>query len=133
AQLVNTVTVSADNDTNSANNSATDKDNLTPQSDLSITKTDNGAAIVPGQDNIVVYTIVVSNSGPSTAVGQTVTDTLSNIPGFVSDTWSGNGKTNQPGNISDTIASLKPGAGNSATYTVTASIPPAASATRPVA
>ena len=54
----------------------------------STTNNTTGGSIVPGQDNTVVYTIVVSNSGPSTAVGQTVTDSdLTSIPGWVSDSW----------------------------------------------
>jgi uncharacterized repeat protein (TIGR01451 family) len=73
--LVNTATVSPPagvTDPNPANNSATDSDTLTPQADLSITKTDGALAAVPG--NSTTYTIVVSNAGPSTSVNQAVTD-----------------------------------------------------------
>ncbi len=45
------------------NNSATDTDTLTPQADLSITKTDGVTTAVPGTS--VTYTIVASNAGPS--------------------------------------------------------------------
>ena len=150
--LSNTATVTAPTgftDTDTANNSATDTDTATPQADLSIQKTDNvggtyysttnnttGGSITAGQDNTVVYTIVVSNSGPSTAVGQTVTDSdLTSIPGWVSDSWtavaSGSSTVTTAsgsGNISDTVT-LVPGAANVVTFTVTAHIKPLASAT----
>jgi hypothetical protein len=112
-----------------------------PLADLRIQKTDSvggtfnpstnnttGGHIVPGQDNTVVYTILVTNDGPDPAVNQTVTDNdLTSIPGLVSDSWTGTDGSSGTGNISDTIASLAPGA--SVTYTVTAVIHPAASAT----
>src|SRR5205085_1565956 len=72
--LVNTVTVSAANDTNSANNSATDSDTLTPQVDVGVTKTDNTDTAVPG--TVTTYTIVVTNTGPSTATNVAVSDPL---------------------------------------------------------
>ncbi|MCB1630146.1 MAG: DUF11 domain-containing protein, partial [Xanthomonadales bacterium] len=55
-------------------NSATDIDTLTPEADLSITKTDGATTAVPG--DAVTYVIVVSNGGPSTVTGATVTDVL---------------------------------------------------------
>src|SRR5206468_2984940 len=72
--LDNVATATAANDTNPANNSAEDTDTLTPQSDLKITKTDGTTTAVPGTST--TYTIVVSNSGPSNAVGQQVSDPL---------------------------------------------------------
>ena len=66
-----------------ANNTATDTDTLTPEADLSVTKTDGQTAAVPGQ--AVTYTIVVSNAGPSSVTGATVTDTLS--ASLVNATW----------------------------------------------
>ena len=114
--LVNTVTATAANDTNSANNSATDTDTLTPQNDVSVTKTDGVTSVVPGQST--TYTIVVSNNGPSTATNVAVSDPLP--AGVTSFVWSGNGQTNVAGAISNTIASLAPG--GSVTYTVTAQI-----------
>jgi len=73
--ISNTVTVSppaGTSDPNPANNSATDTDTLTPQADLSITKTDGVVSVVPGDST--TYNIMVTNNGPSTAVGATVTD-----------------------------------------------------------
>src|SRR5438105_3248285 len=81
--LANTVTVTAANDTNAANNSATDTDTLTPQADLAITKVDNvGGSSITGSTGTVTegatvtYTIVVSNSGPTNVTGASVKDTL---------------------------------------------------------
>ena len=56
------------------NNSDTDTDALLPRADLSITKTDGVTSVVAG--STVSYTITVANSGPSTAFGAHVTDTL---------------------------------------------------------
>ena len=51
--------------------------------DLSITKTDGAVSAVPGTP--VTYTVVVSNAGPSDAVGATVTDVLP--ASLVAPTW----------------------------------------------
>jgi uncharacterized repeat protein (TIGR01451 family) len=75
--LTNTATVAAPagtTDPTPGNNGATDTDTLTPQADLQVTKTDGATAEIPGTP--VTYTIVVSNAGPSDAVGATVADTL---------------------------------------------------------
>ena len=64
--LVNTATVSsAVSDPVPGNNSATDTDTLTPQADLTITKTDGLTTATSGQST--TYTIVASNAGPSNA------------------------------------------------------------------
>src|SRR5205085_180980 len=70
------------------------------------------------------YTIVVTNTGPSTATSVAVSDPLP--AGVTSFSWSGNGQSNVSGALSDTIASLAPGA--SVTYTVVATINPSATA-----
>ena len=54
--------------------SATDTDQLTPQADLSVTKTDGKTSAVPGTP--VTYTLVVSNAGPSTVSSVILTDTV---------------------------------------------------------
>ncbi len=69
----NTATVASALDPNSANDTATDTDTLTPEADLGITKqSDGGGTVVPGTQ--VSYTITVTNAGPSHASGATVTD-----------------------------------------------------------
>ncbi|MBK8138144.1 MAG: ExeM/NucH family extracellular endonuclease [Chloroflexi bacterium] len=126
--LSNTATVTpAVTDPNPANNSATDVDTLTPQADLSITKTDGVTSATPGGS--VTYTITASNAGPSNAPGATVADTF---PAILTGTWTcvgaGGGTCTAAGagNISDTV-NLP--AGGSVTYTVTATISAAATGT----
>ncbi|MCB1630117.1 MAG: DUF11 domain-containing protein, partial [Xanthomonadales bacterium] len=81
--LANTATVSStDPDPNPGNNSATDSDTLTPQADVSITKTDGVATVVAGGST--TYTITASNAGPSNAPGSTVADTF---PASLTCTW----------------------------------------------
>jgi uncharacterized repeat protein (TIGR01451 family) len=61
-------------DPNSANNTATDTDTLTPQADFSVTKTDGQLVATPGAP--IQYTIVVRQNGPSSSGAATVTDPL---------------------------------------------------------
>src|SRR5438876_743334 len=73
--LVTTATVTAPigtDDPDLNNDTATDTDALTPEADLAITKTDGVTTVAPGTSD--TYTIVVTNNGPSTAVGAAVTD-----------------------------------------------------------
>src|SRR5207253_2627967 len=106
ADLVNTVTVTAANDTNTGNNSASDTDTLTPQNDLSVTKTDGVTSVVEGSSD--TYTIVVRNSGPSDVIGATVADLLPDIFTGASYTATATGgatgfTASGSGNISDTV------------------------------
>ncbi|MBP8297061.1 MAG: DUF11 domain-containing protein, partial [Burkholderiales bacterium] len=128
--LSNTATVATPpgvTDPDPANNSATDIDTLTPQADLSITKTDGVTAVLPGGS--VTYTIVASNAGLSNATGATVTDTF---PASLAATWTcvgtlgGTCTAAGAGNISDTV-NLP--AGGSVTYTVSATVSPSATGT----
>ena len=69
--LVNTATVTAPvgvTDPVPGNNSSTDTDTITPNADLSITKTDGSTTAVPGAP--ITYTIVASNAGPSAGNGR---------------------------------------------------------------
>ena len=118
--LSNTATVAAGagfTDQVLGNNSATDTDTLTPQGDLSITKTDGIASLVPGMQD--TYTIVVSNNGPSNVIGASVTDLFP--AGFNNITYTANGTAgtvftaNGSGNLADTVNIP---AGGSITYTV---------------
>ncbi len=75
--LVNTATVTPPGgviDPTPGNNSSTDTDSLTPQADLSITKTDSVASVVPG--GTTTYAIVVTNNGPSNVTGATIADVM---------------------------------------------------------
>jgi uncharacterized repeat protein (TIGR01451 family) len=129
--LSNTATVTPPGsvtDPTPGNNSATDTDTLTPQAELSISKTDGLTTASPGQ--AVTYTIVASNAGPSDAPGATVTDT---VPAALTGaTWTcvgaGGGTCTAAGagSINDTV-NLP--AGGSVTYTLSAVIDPSASGT----
>src|SRR5438876_7615474 len=75
--LVTTATVTAPigtDDPDLNNTTATDTDTLTPEVDLSVTKTDGTTTVVPGNGD--TYTITVTNNGPSTADSATLTDTI---------------------------------------------------------
>ena len=127
--LVNTAAVTAPagvTDPNLANNSGTDTDNLTPQADLSITKTDGVTSVVPGTST--TYTIVVTNHGPSTAVDQQVTDDFpSEITGVSWTAVASAGSSVAPasgmGNIAAGVTLLP---GGTATFTAVAQISPGA-------
>ena len=75
--LANTATVAAPagvTDPNPNNNTATDVDTLTPTIDLSIAKVDSPDPVVQGAP--LIYTLTVTNNGPSNATGVVMTDTL---------------------------------------------------------
>src|SRR5262249_24063915 len=75
--LINTATVTPPTgvvDPALADNSATDTDTTAPVTDLAITKTDGLTSALPG--DVVTYTVVVTNAGPSAATGATVADTI---------------------------------------------------------
>ena len=127
--LVNTATVTAPEgwtdtdpdpdpvtDTDPDNNSATDTDTLTPRNNVSVTKTDGISAIAAGRQT--TYTIVVSNSGPSTATSVLVTDNLPS--GITVANWYGNAASGS-GSLENTITSLLPNQSVTYTFTMTVS------------
>jgi len=130
--LVNTVTVTAgagQTDPTPGNNTATDTDTPNPQTDLAITKTDGSATYTPG--NVITYTIVVSNNGPSNATGASVADA---IPAAITGTTIGCVATGTAtcgtnasagNNLSFTGVNINAGAGNFLTITVSGTINPA--------
>ncbi len=127
--LANTATVTTGiTDPNATNNSATDTNTLTVTTDVSVTKTDGTTTEVPGTP--VSYTIVVANSGPSTATAVTLADTFAATLSACSTTSvaAGGATGNDPGpvlgNLSDTGLMLP--AGSAVTYTATCNIDPAA-------
>jgi uncharacterized repeat protein (TIGR01451 family) len=127
--LTNTVTVSppvGTTDSSPTNNSATDSDTLTPQADLSITNSDGVAAVFPGAS--ITYNIVVHNAGPSTAVGQQVSDLFSSAIAAASWTAAASpgssvAATSGTGNIFTPVTLL---AGGTAIFTAVAQISPSA-------
>jgi uncharacterized repeat protein (TIGR01451 family) len=83
--ITNTASVSADgSDPSPGNNSATATTKVNPAADLSVTKTDAPDPVHIGQ--ALVYTIKVTNNGPQTATGVTLSDTLPKGAGFGSTT-----------------------------------------------
>lgn len=125
--LVNTANIELPagvTDTNSGNNIATDTDTQNSQAAISVTKDDGVTEYVPG--GTLTYTITVTNTGPSDALGVSVSDPKPSQ--VVSWDWicapSGGATCNGSGgpittDFSDTIDLP---AGSSVTYTVTAQI-----------
>ena len=98
-----------------------------PSADLAITKTDGQAAAVPGQ--AVSYTIVVSNGGPSAVTGAAVTDAPP--AALTSPTWTctaSAGSACPPAGSGAIAASTDLLVGGSATFVLTATIAPEATA-----
>jgi uncharacterized repeat protein (TIGR01451 family) len=135
--LANTATASASDATTV---SATDTDTLSGNATLGITKTDNdgGSSItstvgsaVPGTS--ITYTVVASNSGPSTATGVTVTDPLALNPAIASDTWTATGSGGTTGFSASGSGSISDSptipAGGAVTYVVSATIRSSATGT----
>jgi uncharacterized repeat protein (TIGR01451 family) len=129
--FTNIVTVSppAGPDANPGNNTATDTDTLTPAADLSITKTDGVTNFVPG--GITTYNIVVSNTGPSTAVNSTVTDLFP--AAFTAVNWtavaSPGSSVAQAGGTGNIITPVTLLPGGTAIFTAIAQINPSATGT----
>ena len=120
--LSNTATVTTDTtDPNlPTNGTSTAMTTVTTQADLVVVKTGTPAAIAGNQ---VVYTITLTNNGPSDAQNVTLTDPLPTGTAFVSQSQ-GTGThfmlSHSGGTITDTAATLK--AGDSQTFMVTAQV-----------
>jgi uncharacterized repeat protein (TIGR01451 family) len=123
--LVNTVTITPPPNTQGNTATATDTNTLSsPQLLLNVTKTDGKTTYLPGQT--FPYTIVVSNSGPSTMVDGTVNDPLA--AQVASASWTAvysagsSGAPSGSGGITNEKITLLPG--GSATFTLTVTIKP---------
>ena len=130
--LVNTATVTPPGgftDPAGANNTATDTDTITPQADLGITKTDGQSTEIPGTS--LTYTIVVSNPGPSTVTGATVTDSFP--AAFTGVTWScapASGSACAPsGGVGALSALVTMPPGGTVTFTASGQVSPSATGT----
>jgi uncharacterized repeat protein (TIGR01451 family) len=106
---------------------ATSPTGLCIASDLGITMTDPSGTDQPG--GTVTYTIVVTNNGPNSATGATVTDAFSGQ--FTGESWTCTGSAcpaaSGMGSLSAVLGTLAPGA--QATFTVTATIASSATGT----
>ena len=85
----NTATVSADNDVNSANNTAVATTvAILSNADMSITKADqSNHQVAAGQD--FSYVVLITNNGPAVALNVVLNDVLPTGPTFVSFTFNG--------------------------------------------
>ena len=99
--------------------SATDSDSLTTEADLSITKSDASGSAVPGTN--VTYAITVTNNGPSTVTGATVSDVLPAGTTFVSAT---NGATYDAGTNTVTFTTGTLASGGTTSFQLTLAISP---------
>lgn len=109
-----------------AGNTATVTTNVQPQVDARITKTGPATAIPGGP--AITYTLQVNNDGPSVAIDAVVTDTLPAGLTLQSITQNGTAvnNTGTGNNLQFTIPQLLVGNANALTYTITATINPAA-------
>jgi len=135
APLVNRATVTATDgliDPDLDNNTSTVSSDPAPVADLQITKTDGVTSYVPGQQ--LVYTITVTNAGPSFVTGAVVTD-LFDASIITSATWTARiaqgqadlrGQVRGTGSLDQTIDI---GPSGIVVYTVTAMTTSAATAT----
>jgi uncharacterized repeat protein (TIGR01451 family) len=122
--LVNTAVVTSDTpDPDPSCAGCTDTDTPAPSADLVTVKTDGSATYTAGTN--VVYTVTVTNNGPSDAVNVLVVDNAPTGTTITGWTATGTGATppnlSGTGNISETIASMPDG--SSVTYTITVSVP----------
>lgn len=113
--LTNTATVTANEmDSNASNNSDTESTTVIPIADLAITKSDNLDSVLQG--GTVVYTLSVSNNGPSTATGVVVTDVLPTGFSFSSGTASQGSVSESSGTVTAVLGNLP--SGSTATITL---------------
>src|SRR5262249_47725168 len=104
--------------------SVTDTDDLTPQADLTVTKTDGQTAAVPGTGT--TYTITVTNAGPSTVSSVSLTDPVP--PTLLNPVFG----TPSAGSYDPTTriwSGLSLATGQSVTITLTGTIDPSATGT----
>ncbi len=107
----------AEADPNATNNSASAEIEVTHSADLKVVKTASDAALIPG--TTTEYTVIVTNQGPSTANGVTVTDALP--AGLTFD--AANSSSQCSSGVTCTKSSLAPGA--IATFTISVRVDPA--------
>jgi LPXTG-site transpeptidase (sortase) family protein len=117
--ITNTATVSSDTaDPNAANDLVTEITLVTAEADLSISKSDNLDPVLV--NGTLTYTLSVTNIGPSTASGVSVSDTLPATVSFGSATGTGWACSEAAGVVTCTRPTLAVGAAPDITITVTA-------------
>lgn len=124
--ITNNASVTAsETETNSANNTVAEPTTVTPQIDLTITKSDSPDPVVAG--NQLNYTLNVTNNGPSEATGVSVTDTLPAGVTFNSVNPSQGSASETGGVVTANLGTLSNGA--NATVDITVDVPASASGT----
>ena len=114
--LTNSASVSSDTtDPMSGNNSTTEQTTVNAEADLSISKSDAPDPVLAG--NQLVYTITVSNAGPSDAQNVSVSDTL---PAGLSNVVTSGCGEDPNGGSSCSLGTIA--AGGSAMYTITVDV-----------
>jgi uncharacterized repeat protein (TIGR01451 family) len=120
--LTNAASVAAsETDPSTGNNSATQTTVVDPSVDLAITKAGLPDP-VPVNSNLT-YTITVTNLGPSSATGVTVTDSLPAGVSFVSANSSQGSTMESGGTVTAQLGALANGAGGTVTIVVTPTMP----------
>jgi uncharacterized repeat protein (TIGR01451 family) len=113
--ITNNVSVTTSTpESDTENNSAAEVTLVNAEADLSITKMDSSDPVISGGNQELVYTLEVSNAGPSDATNVVVTDILSELAIFQSTSGCLNDPLGVPECLLGTIA-----AGSSASYTIT--------------
>ena len=117
-------------DINRANNDAWNMVDVTALSDVAVSKTDGLTTVIPGQ--AITYTMVVTNTGPSSVVGAIISDTMSSK--LTSPMWTCAASTGSScstpsgsGTISTTVDLLA--SNGTATLTITATVSASATGT----
>ncbi len=114
---------------NLTNNAASDTDDVTPVSDLAVTKTDGVASVSPGSNT--TYTVTLANYGPSSADGSTIGDAaVAGLTKSAIGVCTATGGAVCPASGQFTIANLEAGtvvvptlpAGGSISFSITANV-----------
>jgi uncharacterized repeat protein (TIGR01451 family) len=108
---------SAEQEPNPADNSATESTTVQPVADLALTKTDSPDPVPVGQN--LTYTLTVTNNGPNSATGVTLTDTLPAGVTFVSATPGAPTCTAAGGVVTCNLGTINSGANSVVTIVVT--------------
>ncbi len=117
--LFNSVTVSSvETDTQSGNNTASAVTTVHAAADLSVTKSDNPDPVSAGE--LLTYTLVVHNNGPSDATGVVLQDTLPAEVTYQSDL---DNCTHSAGTVTCNMGTI--GSGSNSVVSITVSVNPA--------
>jgi uncharacterized repeat protein (TIGR01451 family) len=124
-QSAGTITDSAsvaanESDPNLTNNTATAQTTVTAAADLAVSITDNPDPVAVG--SALVYTVIVTNNGPSGATGVVLTDTLPGTATFGSFLVSQGSASQSAGVVTANLGDLAKGATASLTITVTPTV-----------